>query len=250
MSRRVLEKYPKSMQRAAIDGRECSLGRLTLSIVLDKALTPNNNREICEHNLVSLSLQDANRADLGNPDGATLRRFTIKLPCNRAARNASGALRLLSELFLRMYDEFSQMDVESLREIERSFFESDAITIADSPHPQWLERIKHVLEQRFTEQHKLSEIAAHASVHPVHLAREFRKHYGCSVGEFLRKLRIEYACHQLTASNDPPAKIASAAGFADQSHFSRTFKRLLGTTPGAYRQALKAPLFGRKVNPS
>ncbi len=108
--------------------------------------------------------------------------------------------------------------------------------------PQWLERVRNNLEQRFAEPLKLSEIAAEAGVHPVHLAREFRKHYGTSVGEYLRRVRIEYACRELMGSNVAVTNIAFAAGFADQSHFSRTFKRLCGTTPGRYRASVVRPL--------
>jgi len=51
-------------------------------------------------------------------------------------------------------------------------------------------------------------------------------------------VRIEYACRQLMGSNAAVTNIAFAAGFADQSHFSRTFKRLCGTTPGRYRASM------------
>jgi AraC family transcriptional regulator len=51
-------------------------------------------------------------------------------------------------------------------------------------------------------------------------------------------MRIEYACRELMASNLAVINIAFAAGFADQSHFSRTFKRLCGTTPGRYRASV------------
>jgi AraC-like DNA-binding protein len=64
-----------------------------------------------------------------------------------------------------------------------------------------------------------SEIAAEAGVHPGYLAREFRKHYGSTVGAYLRRMRIEYACRELMDSSVAVANIATAAGFADQSHF-------------------------------
>lgn len=104
--------------------------------------------------------------------------------------------------------------------------------------PLWLERVRNSLEEHFAEPYKVSEIAAQAGVHPVHLAREFRKYYGASVGEYLRRMRIEYACRELMGSNVAVTSIAFAAGFADQSHFSRTFKRLCGTTPGRYRASV------------
>jgi AraC family transcriptional regulator len=144
----------------------------------------------------------------------------------------------LPELFLRMYYKFREMDDDSLRELEQALLDGQAVTSAGRRFPKWLERVRNILEQRFAEPFKLSEIAAEAGVHPVHLAREFRKHYGTSVGEYLRRVRIEYACRELMGSNVAVTSIAFAAGFADQSHFSRTFKRLCGMTPGRYRASV------------
>lgn len=85
----------------------------------------------------------------------------------------------------------------------------------------------------------LSELAARVEAHPVTLARAFRRAYGCSVGEYLRRLRLERATHQLTATDLPLARIAAEAGFADQSHFSNLFRRRTGLSPSRYRRALR-----------
>jgi AraC family transcriptional regulator len=172
-----------------------------------------------EESMVSLSLLPSQNKSQPS--------FSITLPRNS-----------LPELFLRMSYKFREMDVDSLRELEHALLDGQATTGAGRRFPKWLERVRNILEQRFAEPFKLSEIAAEAGVHPVHLAREFRKHYGTSVGEYLRRVRIEYACRELMGSNVAVTNIAFAAGFADQSHFSRTFKRLCGTTPGRYRASV------------
>jgi AraC family transcriptional regulator len=69
----------------------------------------------------------------------------------------------------------------------------------------------------------------------VYLASTFRDKYGHSILDYLRQLRVEYASRQLSDSNDSLAAIAQAAGFSDQSHFSRIFKRVTGVTPAVYR---------------
>ena len=171
---------------------------------------------------VSLTLLDPNRSSTGAPQNKPS--FSITMPRNS-----------LPEIFLRMYYKFREMDDDSLRALEQALLDGRSVTNSGRTFPKWLERVRNILEQRFAEPFKLSEIAAEAGVHPVHLAREFRKHYGTSVGEYLRRVRIEYACRELMGSNAAVTNIAFAAGFADQSHFSRTFKRLCGTTPGRYR---------------
>jgi AraC family transcriptional regulator len=83
----------------------------------------------------------------------------------------------------------------------------------------------------------LSDVAASVSVHPVQLARAFRERYHCSVGDYIRQVRIETACKAIESGDLSLTQIALAAGFADQAHFSRTFHRLVGMTPGQFRVA-------------
>jgi AraC-like DNA-binding protein len=103
--------------------------------------------------------------------------------------------------------------------------------------PPWLERARKTLDYRFAEQLPLACLSAEAAVHPVHLAREFRRFYGCTTGEYARQKRIEFACRQLISTDFPICDIAHAAGFFDQSHFVRTFKKFTGMTPSEYRFA-------------
>ena len=106
--------------------------------------------------------------------------------------------------------------------------------------PRWLTRAKELLSENFSEHMTLSDIAAAVGVHPVYLAGVFRQHYHCSIGEYVRRLRVEFASRQLSQTSAPIIEIALAAGFAHQSHFSRTFKRLTGLTPARYRAATRS----------
>lgn len=106
--------------------------------------------------------------------------------------------------------------------------------------PRWLEQARELLQSDFAKPLRLADIAQTVGVHPVHLAQTFRKSYRCTVGDYVRQLRIEYACHELASSESPIVDIALAAGFCDQSHFTRTFKRLTGVVPSQYRDGLRA----------
>jgi AraC-like DNA-binding protein len=70
---------------------------------------------------------------------------------------------------------------------------------------------------------------------------EFRKHYDCTIGEYPRRLRSEFACREIAVSDAPLVEIALSAGFANQAHFTRTFKRLKGITPTEYRSIYRTP---------
>jgi AraC family transcriptional regulator len=76
-------------------------------------------------------------------------------------------------------------------------------------------------------------------VHPAHLAREFRRRYQQTIGEYVRSLRIEFARQELHTSDKPISEIAIGAGFFDQSHFARTFKLITGFPPAAFRKTFK-----------
>jgi len=103
------------------------------------------------------------------------------------------------------------------------------------PRPQWLRRAHDLVHDRCSEPVTLSAVAREVGVHASHLARMFRVHYRCSMGEYVRRLRIERAARDLAETDLPIAGIAVRAGFFDQSHFSRVFKALTRTTPARFR---------------
>ncbi|HZV79612.1 MAG TPA: helix-turn-helix transcriptional regulator [Candidatus Binatus sp.] len=103
--------------------------------------------------------------------------------------------------------------------------------------PRWLEGLRMHLEQDFRSPVRLQELARGANVHPAHLSKAFLRAFGCTVGEFIREQRVEYARRQLETTALTLSEIAVAAGFADQSHFAKTFKRLIGLSPSDYRTA-------------
>ncbi|WP_422927747.1 helix-turn-helix domain-containing protein [Singulisphaera sp. PoT] len=110
---------------------------------------------------------------------------------------------------------------------------------ADEPGrtpPRWLEKARELLHARFAENLPLEDVASSVGVHPVHLARVFRRHHDCSPGDYVRKLRVQFACERLAGSDAPLCEIALEAGFSDQSHLTRTFRQQLRVTPGAYRR--------------
>ncbi len=102
--------------------------------------------------------------------------------------------------------------------------------------PRWLSRARDLLNDRLSENVTMDEIAAAVNVHPVHLVRSFRRHFGCTPGEYLRRLRVEFACRKLATSRLPLVEVALAAGFADQSHFTKTFRSMMRMTPGEFRR--------------
>lgn len=106
--------------------------------------------------------------------------------------------------------------------------------------PVWLCRVIERLAAEFSERLTLDELSREAGVHPVHLSRVFRKYVGEGIGEHVHRLRVRAACEQMRVPEMTIAEISLATGFADQSHFTRAFRRVVGTTPMAFRSQLSA----------
>jgi AraC family transcriptional regulator len=132
-------------------------------------------------------------------------------------------------------DEVSELVLEGLAleliGFSRRQFQADS-------SPSWLLQIRDALHEGFKGRLSVMTLAEIVGVHPVHLARVFRKHFRQSIGEYVRDLRIQFVCRQLR-TGVPITEIAHEAGFADQSHMTRIFKRQTGYTPAQFRDAAR-----------
>ncbi len=112
---------------------------------------------------------------------------------------------LLPWLAMRLYREFRAEDEVAPLAIEGLVLELLAGVARQSSHSEkgttrWMQKARDFVHDRFQESISLAEVADFAEVHPVSLARAFRRTYHCTVGDYVRKLRIEFACQKLTGS--------------------------------------------------
>jgi AraC family transcriptional regulator len=152
-------------------------------------------------------------------------------------------------LMTRLYNELHDLDPVSPLAIEGLVLELLAAVsrhpdpIPERQAPRWLRRVRGVLQDRFANRLSLDEMAREAGVHPDHLTRAFRCHYHSTIGDYVRRLRIEYACRELITTDTPLGEIALTAGFTDQSHFTRIFRRQMGMTPAQFRRDFRRRRF-------
>ena len=106
--------------------------------------------------------------------------------------------------------------------------------------PARLRRVEEFLMTHLADDVGLDTLAAIAELSPKHFARAFRQSTGMPPHRWVIERRIDRAKAQLRTSDLGLAEIALACGFADQSHFTATFRKLAGTTPGGYRQEIPA----------
>ncbi|HTE54949.1 MAG TPA: AraC family transcriptional regulator [Kofleriaceae bacterium] len=117
--------------------------------------------------------------------------------------------------------------------------------VASDRGAPWIGRARELLHARALDAPGLDEVAAELGVAPIRLARAFRRTYGESPGQYLRRERIRAACQRMAEPGVSLAAIAAELGFTDQSHFTRVFRKQVGTTPGAWRRDNVPPRRGR-----
>lgn len=155
----------------------------------------------------------------------------------RETRAAWIAARMHREF--RNRDDFTPIALEGMLLEVLAEFARGAVGPPATGAGRWLPEAREYLHAHFKESVSSAEVAAVVGVHPSHLMRAFRQEYRCTIGDYVRRLRIEYACHLLSQPGWSLAEVAVEAGFADQSHFSHSFKRQTGMTPGAFAVSLR-----------
>jgi AraC family transcriptional regulator len=143
------------------------------------------------------------------------------------------AMRLRREL--ETFDPFASLAIEGLA-LELIAIFGRAGTPASHAPPSWLRNVRAFLEEDLSRRLSLEGIAAEAGRHPVHVAREFRRYYGCTAGEYLRQLRADKAAGLLRATQMPLTEVALCCGYSDSAQLSRSFRAAFGTTPSTYRR--------------
>jgi AraC family transcriptional regulator len=96
---------------------------------------------------------------------------------------------------------------------------------------------KELLDSNLNGEMSVREIASACGLSPAHFARAFRRTTGMLPHRWLLNRRVERAKHLLLQTKMPINEIAYGCGFSDQSHFTRVFLQVVGTTPGAWRRA-------------
>jgi AraC family transcriptional regulator len=146
-------------------------------------------------------------------------------------------------IVLRLYREYCARDAQAESAVEDLVYQLCAHVARgedETVEPEWLAVIDATVHERFREPVNLTEIAARAGVHAAHLCRSFRRFRGHTISDAVLGMRMMHVCRRLIESKDPLSTIALEAGFTDQSHMSRVFKRVTGRSPGAHRRQERA----------
>lgn len=100
----------------------------------------------------------------------------------------------------------------------------------------WVNKLNDILNDEWNINHNLSGLSHQLGVHPVTISKHFNKYFGCSYGDYVRKLRIDKSLKLIKNTNHSLTEIAFMCGFADQSHFTRVFKNYTGIKPKYFQR--------------
>jgi AraC-like DNA-binding protein len=161
--------------------------------------------------------------------GAALREQVDKLLSNAPRERLAAALNVLCMLAEAPADPLASPSAFSDR------------TGGPSGHePERINRVLSMIDLRFAEPLRLSELCEAANLSERSLSRYFEQHMGESVGRYIARVRIGHACRMLAHTATPVSVVAARSGFPNVANFNRQFKALKELTPVAYRKQFAA----------
>lgn len=142
--------------------------------------------------------------------------------------NSTGLIRILKEHYWQ--DQQSRIAVEQLC----------INLVAASPlvrdnHPGWTRKIIEILNDEWNHSWSLAEFSGKLDIHPVTLSRYFSKYFKCTLGDYMRRIKIDKALKLIRSNRLSLTEVAYECGFTDQAHFIKTFSLVTGMRPRQYR---------------
>ena len=104
---------------------------------------------------------------------------------------------------------------------------------APQARPDLAHQLRELIDAGFRDKVTLKQASEAIHAHPAHLVRMFSREFGISPHQYLTGRRVDLA-RRLLLDGVPPSAAAATVGFFDQSHLNRSFRRLLGTSPGRF----------------
>jgi AraC family transcriptional regulator, arabinose operon regulatory protein len=148
--------------------------------------------------------------------------------------------RAIDDFLSRKSDTSAQWLRAALLEIER--FDEKNRDKEKSPVRPSIDELTQAMRTNPERRYRVDDIAASIHCTPQHLIRLFKAHTGMTPGEYLVQARIEAAKSLLRNSSHPLKRIAELLGYRDEFFFSKQFKKIVGTAPGAYRRTASGRL--------
>ncbi|MBQ9263167.1 MAG: helix-turn-helix domain-containing protein [Clostridia bacterium] len=214
---------PPELRSAWLQGRNARL--CTLRFRLDALIGPKADIRQCAGFSALFSPAGPALVHAAGTEGAEIE-YLLSKALQEAPSDAPGAQSCLNALMVCLL-------VALVRLRQRS--------TADRPDADPLSPALSYMEEHFTEEITLPQLAALSDTSPRHFDRLFRAAYQVTPKQYIAQLRIARACAMLAHTNRPITEIAFDCGYADSNYFSRVFRKIRGISPQQYRQTPERP---------
>jgi AraC-like DNA-binding protein len=203
----------------------------------------------------SLVFHNWQEPHLNTRESATAKGFHIEFDRNWFdSRKLKGDLwegsKLLKDprtyhILARIYYEFNCRDRFTEISLESLILQLCEVIEKNEHHgtqaePAWVNRLRAMVWEENIEL-SLKSLSGELGVHPVHLCRALPKYLKITLGDYIRHTRVRKSLELLPDARYSLTEIAYSCGFSDQSHFNRTFRKLLSVSPGSYRKQILHP---------
>lgn len=140
-------------------------------------------------------------------------------------------------LILKMYKELLEKDIYSNTSIQMLLLDTitKPINSNSNKRPQWLIELLEILNDEWSKFHNLTDLSLAINVHPTTISKYFTRYCGCTLGEYMRKLKIDKSLTLIKNESLSLTEIAVECGFSDQSHFIRNFKKYTHHLPKEFQ---------------
>lgn len=105
-----------------------------------------------------------------------------------------------------------------------------------SKGPLWVKNLSELMNDCWNENPNLQDLAKVLHIHPITISKHFPKYFGCTLGEYMRRIKINRSLSLIQSSHNTLTEISLECGFSDQSHFIRTFKSQTGFLPKQFQK--------------
>ena len=147
---------------------------------------------------------------------------------DRLKINSIGLLKILKEHYWQ--DQHSRIAIEQL------CVELIAATpVSRYDYPDWTGKIMEILNDHWNHPWSLMEFSGMLNIHPVTLSKYFSKYFKCTLGDYIRQIKIDKALKLIRSNKLSLTAVAYECGFTDQAHFIKTFYLVTGMLPKHYR---------------
>ncbi|SMC31944.1 PocR ligand-binding domain-containing protein [Sporomusa malonica] len=177
-------------------------------------------------------------------DQVTIKRRIIELASitSRAAVEGGAEAERVTTLLQQFYQR-----VDNSQQMEEFFFHLQQLVAAFLNHGQSLvdkkynglvSDAKKIIMESYSQNIKIEDVAAHLFISPSHLSRLFRQELGCTVNDYITRVRVEHAVELMKNPGLSVAQVSQSVGFQSQSYFAKVFSKYIGVAPLIYRNSL------------